>query len=356
MRARLAVTALLVLAGCMATPDERAELDLQIGRRSAGGSSLEVAEGLACVRHMAPGSVRLWAQAPTLELTLRPGPEAPEQWDVVIDNALPDAALTIEPRRTDRPTQRAFRVLASPGSTASLLLAAPGFDERQPFRFGVLSDIQEAVDDVGDIFARMNADPALRFVVSTGDLVDHGERENLERVQRELEALDVPLYSTIGNHELIQGDPADWAALYGRFSFHFDFQGVSFTLVDSGSGTVAPRVYDWLQAWLTEDPRAPQVFLTHYPPLDPAGTRSGALSSRKEAARLIRLVAASGADLTLHGHIHSYYAFSLGGVPAYISGGGGAIPEAFDGMGRHYLVVDADPLVGSLEVAVTRVD
>jgi hypothetical protein len=30
----------------------------------------------------------------------------------------------------------------------------------------------------------------------------------------------------------------------------------------------------------------------------------------------------------------------MAGIPAYISGGGGAIPERFDGIGRHFLVVE----------------
>jgi hypothetical protein len=47
--------------------------------------------------------------------------------------------------------------------------------------------------------------------------------------------------------------------------------------------------------------------------------------------------------LTLYGHIHTYHPFSNGGIPAYISGGGGAIPERLDGIGRHFMVVDVNP-------------
>lgn len=39
-------------------------------------------------------------------------------------------------------------------------------------------------------------------------------------------------------------------------------------------------------------------------------------------------------DLTVHGHVHSYYAFANAGIPAFITGGGGAIPERFDAIGR----------------------
>jgi hypothetical protein len=39
-----------------------------------------------------------------------------------------------------------------------------------------------------------------------------------------------------------------------------------------------------------------------------------------------------------------------------VSGGGGAIPERFDDMGRHFLVVAADPATQALDVRVVRVD
>jgi len=61
-------------------------------------------------------------------------------------------------------------------------------------------------------------------------------------------------------------------------------------------------------------------------------------------------------DLTLYGHIHSYYKFENGGVPAYIFGGGGAIPERFDQIGRHFLVVEVDPARGVRGVRTVRVD
>jgi hypothetical protein len=67
-------------------------------------------------------------------------------------------------------------------------------------------------------------------------------------------------------------------------------------------------------------------------------------------------MARENVDLTLYGHIHSYYSFTNAGIPAFISGGGGAIPETFDGVGRHYLAVDVDPGEGVREVSLVRVD
>ncbi|MEY4545286.1 MAG: hypothetical protein RL685_1481, partial [Pseudomonadota bacterium] len=72
--------------------------------------------------------------------------------------------------------------------------------------------------------------------------------------------------------------------------------------------------------------------------------------------KLLARLAQAEVDLTLYGHIHSYYRFDNAGIPAFISGGGGAIPERFDQMGRHFLVVDADAAAQTLSVRVVRVD
>ena len=61
-------------------------------------------------------------------------------------------------------------------------------------------------------------------------------------------------------------------------------------------------------------------------------------------------------DLTLYGHVHSYYAFENAGIPAYIVGGGGALPERFDDVGRHFVTVDVGADAGIQRVSLVRVD
>jgi hypothetical protein len=94
----------------------------------------------------------------------------------------------------------------------------------------------------------------------------------------------------------------------------------------------------------------------HIPPLDPIGVRNGAFASRIEAAKLLGRLAEGHVDLTLYGHIHSYYEFDNAGIPAFISGGGGAIPERFDGIGRHFMLFQADPTRGITAHQIVRVD
>ncbi len=358
-----ALALVLVVAACSPAEEERAGLDLLVGRASTAGAEVVVEDGLASVRSFCPGRLELWAQAPTLVVELDLGAQAPTDWTVTVRNALPEAELRLDGAATPVPaltpaaaTERAWQLTLPPATRSTLRIGAPDAAAVEPFRVAVVSDVQSAIVDFGDIVALLEEEPGLRFVLSTGDLVEDGERGLLLDFQAALAPLALPFYSTVGNHEQIQGDPADWAELFGRCSFHFGFKGAQFTLLDSASATVAPAVYEWLGGWLDEGADAAHVLLTHLPPLDPVGTRSGSFRSRKEAARFLRLLAQHGVDLTIYGHVHSYYAFSNAGIPAYISGGGGGWPELLDGLGRHFLVLDIDPQTQRIAVSPRWVD
>lgn len=356
--------ALLPLAGCVRPAEGRALKDLEIGRAEGGGLTLVVEDGLAAVRGLEPGVVTLWGNAPVLHLRATAQAGAPEGWTLVVRNAMPDAVLSAkageEPLAVEAgpslvPTVKTWRVHLPAGREARLTVAPPDWEQPTPYRFAALADVQEALPRVGDIYARMNEDPLLRFIVFSGDLTETGSSEQLEEFQQRQEASRIPLFATLGNHETFTvGVP--YHAFVGRGSQHFTFQGVHFSLLDTGNGTLDPMVEEQLDGWLADGEDAVHVVGMHIAPLDPVGVRNGSFSSRNEAAALVGKMSRAGVDLTLYGHVHSYYAFSNAGIPAYISGGGGAIPETFDGVGRHYLSVDVDPATGVQEVAVVRVD
>lgn len=355
---------LLPLAGCVRPAEGRALKDLEIGRAEGGGLSVVVEDGLAAVRGLETGALTLWSNAPALRVRTTAMVTAPEWWTLVVRNAMPGAVLKaeaggepldVEDGPSLLPTVKTWRVRLRPGGEARLTVAPPDWETAQPFRFAALADVQEALPRVGDIYARMNEDPSLRFIFFGGDLTESGSREQLEEFQERLQASRIPLYATLGNHETFTPD-VPYHELVGRGSQHFTFQGAHFSLLDTGNGTVDPRVEEQFDGWLEAGREAVHVVGMHIAPMDPVGVRNGSFSSRNEAAALVGKMARAGVDLTLYGHVHSYYAFSNAGIPAFISGGGGAIPETFDGVGRHYLTVDVDPAAGVQEVAVVRVD
>jgi 3',5'-cyclic AMP phosphodiesterase CpdA len=291
-------------------------------------------------------------------------PAGAASFEIVVENALhdaslatayPDVAIAAAARPVPTEGHWTLTLPATAARAVRLRLAPPDADATGPWRFAAFADVQEKIDQVQDIYSRMNEDPTIRFVAMSGDLTSRGSQAELERFQREMKLLHVPIYATLGNHELGTRDDL-FHDYFGRGNFRFTFRGAQLTLLDSASATLAPAAYEWLYGWLAEGLDRPHYVFMHIPPLDPAGTRAGAFASRLEANRLVSLLAGGRVDLTIYGHVHSYYAFENAGIAAYITGGGGAIPERLDGIGRHYLVVDVDPATQHTTVGLVRVD
>jgi 3',5'-cyclic-AMP phosphodiesterase len=355
---------LLALAGfgCLRPSAERARQDLQVGQAETAELRVAVEGGHAALREVEPGYVSLWAGAPRLRVQLSFAADPPAELWFEVSNCMPSAELSSIPPlpllASEREAGSVCRFQLGPLGVErelTLLLEPPSSQRPRPFRFAVLSDVQEAIDRVQDIFVRLNQEPDIDFLLGAGDLTEQGTRAQLERFRSELSGLDIPYYTTLGNHELGQS-PTLFHEFFGRASQSFEYSGVRFSLIDSASATVDPIVFGWLDEWLASARDQLHVVAMHIPPLDPIGVRNGAFASRSEAAKLLGRLATARVDLTLYGHIHSYYSFDNAGIPAFISGGGGAIPERFDQIGRHFLVVDAEPALQRLDVRMVRVD
>jgi hypothetical protein len=352
-------------SACLDVAEDRARRDQEVGRAKSAGTSVEVEGGLAAVRALSAGSLELWANAPALRVRLELPTAAGPKFSVTVQNLLPDAelaardaaggALTVTPSPSEIPTERRFSI--DRGLANEILIDIGPADPKleEPFEFIALADVQEAIDDVGDVFAKVNEQRGARFVMFSGDITERGSAAELARFQREMRALRLPLYTTLGNHELGDSE-VPYHDYFGRGSQSFRFHGVRFTFLDSASATLDPMVYDWLEGWLDSSRNENHLLFMHVPPLDPSGIRNGAFSNRAEAAKLLSMFGRGGVDTTFYGHIHSYYPFENAGIPAYISGGGGAIPERFDGVGRHFLLVGVNPGVAGTNVRLVRVD
>jgi Icc protein len=361
MKPRIALaTAVFLALSCLRPTEERVSADLQVGQAEAGVLRVNVDDGLAAVRALEDDHVVLWGSAPSFAWELTASVDRRVRID--IQNCLPDAELHVLTGDAELmpledsgiPTRKSWRATL-PAGTVRLELAAADTDSSEPFRFALLSDIQEAIDRVSDIYDRLNEVGDLRFVLGAGDLTSRGRREQLERFQTELVRLKVPYFATLGNHEL-GTHPDLFHEYFGRGNFHFRFHGVAFTLLDDASAGIDPTVYDWLDDWLEASRRDVHIVAMHIPPVDPIGVRNGSMGSRNEADKLLARLAEGRVDMTLYGHIHSYYSFDNAGIPAFISGGGGAIPERFDRIGRHFMVFDLDSQNGITARSLIKVD
>ncbi len=348
MTARAPILACLAaVSGCTRPAESRALAELEVGRASISDARVEIADALAAVRKLGDLELELWAQSPTLELTLALGATATGIWNITAKNVLPDAVLVVggvvyTRAPGDHPTVARFAVPLADGDHA-ISIAPPDAATTGTYRIAALADIQTALPVIDEMFETISAIPDLRFVVGMGDITERAEQAEYDLFDRQLAALSVPYYTTLGNHEL--WEPAErFFERYGRASFSFRYRGVVYTFADSGDAAIDPIVEDWVQGWLDAGRDATHVFLTHFPPIDPVGVRYGAMRSTRDGHRLIGRLVEGDVDLTLYGHIHTYVAYENAGIPAYISGGGGAQPQVeLDGLDRHFLVIDLGP-------------
>jgi hypothetical protein len=364
-RLPLLAFSLLFSPACLDVAEPRAARDAEIGHAELERTRLDVSDGLAAIRRFEPGRIELWANAPSLRVKLVLADSANEEWSFTVRNTLPDAALSAtsneEPLALSSEseavfnTERRVHFLAKAGSSIDFTLSAPDAASAEPFEFIEFADVQEAIDKVSDVFDAMNQESAARFVTMAGDLTRTGSPDQLERFQSEQQRLQLPIFVTLGNHELGDAD-VPYHDFFGRGSYSFVFHETRFTFLDSASATLDPSVYGWLDGWLEAGRNQPHLAFMHVPPLDPSGIRNGAFSSRAEANKLLARLGRGRVATTFYGHIHSYYAFENAGIPAFISGGGGAIPERFDNIGRHFLVVRVDPGAHAVTTRVVRVD
>lgn len=362
---RLPVALALSLLACIRPGADRVALDDEVGLAAAGAVAIEVIDGQAQVIEAAGDVVRLWAQSPAVQLRAVNTSDGDRSLEVLIDNvpvssavaAIDDSGDRLEVRELQAPRAIARRLEldVAAGETATLTVAASDAGEIRPFRFAVLGDVQTALDQFDEVLEAIGDVDGIDFVMSTGDLVEDAKDEEYELLDVQLERATVPFYSTIGNHELVR-EPEIWHRRFGRYNVHFIYRDVAFSFVDSGNSTFDPDLRARIDEWLVESRDRVHLFGTHYPLIDPVGGRNASFRSRKEASAVLADLAGGAVDVTFYGHIHSFYAYSNAGIPAYISGGGGAWPERLDGIGRHFLVVDVDPLAQRVEVGLIRID
>ena len=347
---------LLSLAACTRPGDDRPITEETIGTASIADAKVTVVDGLAAVRELSDHRIELWATAPAIAFEVTLGSTGAGAWTLIVRNSLHDAVLTVDGVAVarepgTRPTVAQYQLALGDGAHR-FALAPPDADRVERYRVAAMADIQTALPTVDEVFAAINAVPDARFVVGMGDITDRAEIAEYDLFEQQLGTLDIPFYTTIGNHEL--WEPFErYTDRYGRADFQFAFKGAAFTFADSGDAGLDPLVEDWLVSALDATQGKTSVFLTHIPPLDPVGARYGAFRSSRDGHRLVSRLVGAGVDLALYGHVHTYIPYDNAGIPSYISGGGGAEPMRGDGIDRHFLMVELDPAnqtIGTVEV------
>jgi len=107
-------------------------------------------------------------------------------------------------------------------------------------------------------------DPAPDAVLLSGDLAEHADPREYERVRSLLAPLSMPVHFLPGNHD----DPTAVPAWYAVQCGSLRLVACDSTVPGADSGSFGPERLERLEQLLAEDPRTPTVVAMHHPPID----------------------------------------------------------------------------------------
>ena len=83
-----------------------------------------------------------------------------------------------------------------------------------------------------------------------------------------------------------------------------------------------------------------RLVFSYTPIFDEFGSRNNALSSKSDAAALMSLLVKANVNAIFSGRVLDYGKFTMGGIPIYITGGGGAEMSSFASKKHHWLYLE----------------
>ena len=186
-------------------------------------------------------------------------------------------------------------------------IVLPPVVDPENFSFVVVTDMHMRTDrdDYMDQIGNFSTNKSASFVLNCGDLVDDGESKNYNYVlQREGEALDVPLYSALGNHDLYSDGWDDFRSKIGPSSASFTYGNSFFLIIDTASCKVGGKQFDWIEDKLRESHAEHKFVISHMCLYDSDVETPTILCDPDERLKMISLLKEYDVDYFLCGHKH----------------------------------------------------
>lgn len=189
------------------------------------------------------------------------------------------------------------------------------------------------------------------FLLNLADTSENGRVEEFAAVNKLEATLPFPVYHVIGAHD-IKTDPtrASFSSAFAVDSWmSVDVGALHLVLLDNADRLVGfpAASLDWLEQDLAAHRSQPTVIAYHRPFDLPLANLLGddeTKTSRSANDRFVTIIKQyPNVQAIFSAHVHQYIPYSIAGIPAYVSGGGGDPNQTIFGGATnnnfHYLIV-----------------
>ena len=203
------------------------------------------------------------------------------------------------------------------------------FGDSQGYQKGIYEIAEDALTDQPD------------FVFHLGDLTPFGQQNQYEAVSTALHQFHVPVFTTIGNHDIRLGGVSYYSEYFGPSMYSFDYGSAHFAVFNTSTGDVSQSELAWLESDLSHSDSDWKFVFTHMPIYDPRPSFNHTILNATTASILNSLFTSTHVNAVFAGHIHLYNHSVINGIDYVISGGAGATlyADSEDGGIYHYVRV-----------------
>lgn len=222
----------------------------------------------------------------------------------------------------------------------------------------ILGDNRDGYGTFSQIIQQLNFIKPI-FVVDNGDLVYGGQPNKYRLFYEIISKLQVPLLTTLGNHDIRKGGRKIYTELFGPPYYSFNYRNFHFVFLDSSRGwtektSIPEPQYKWLETDLKKAQGKRIFVISHIPSTDPRVYKAvnalpqipnveknskfeemmndysqykslnHGFPDKAEAKKFESIMTKYKVDTVFTSHIHSYYSFIKNNVRYVISGGAGA--------------------------------
>lgn len=208
------------------------------------------------------------------------------------------------------------------------------------FSFAVFGDTHITKDNIQYLqeVAKDTLEFDIDFCIIAGDITDNGSEIEFENSIQDLQNMQIPFYTTIGNHDLYNKKGWErWKQYFGPSCYTINIENyLRIIFLDSAEGLIGKTQFEWLENTLKGNSSRFTIIVTHYPLYDDFMPYIWRLSSAEERYKIISLTQKYNVDAYFSGHLHSYQYSEIGTLKHFITG---SLNDKLDKGTRGYLLV-----------------